>query len=129
MKQYKNKMQKMNVNMHLCTLCRCIYETLSLEGEKLIPAVGAECCFNQETWRERESNTLKLEDKNLENIHYWGRGGRNIKFNLSSAWLEKNYTSMEMEMEMQKPEAIGIFQQKFKSTYATRSGTSILKLK
>ena len=26
-----------------------VYATLSLDGEKLMPAVGAECCFNQET--------------------------------------------------------------------------------
>lgn len=25
------------------------YKTLSFDGEKLIPAVGAECCFSQET--------------------------------------------------------------------------------
>lgn len=30
------------------------YATLSLDGEKLIPAVGAECCFNQETWENRK---------------------------------------------------------------------------
>jgi len=33
-------------------------ETLSLDGEKLIPAVGAECCFVHETFF---SNTMKEE--------------------------------------------------------------------
>lgn len=65
---------------NMCPFILCIYETLSMEGEKLTPAVGAECCFNQETWRrfggekDRENQTLNLEDKNLNNISYWGRG-------------------------------------------------------
>lgn len=40
-------------------------ETLSLDGEKLIPAVGAECCFIQETFFFKSKGKRK---KNIQSI-------------------------------------------------------------
>lgn len=44
------------------------YATLSFDGEKLIPAVGAECCFNQEICRfekrKRRKNTSYISKHN-----------------------------------------------------------------
>lgn len=38
-----------------------IEKTLSFDGEKLTPEVGAECCFSQETYRDKNNYQLSNE--------------------------------------------------------------------